>query len=503
MATPLLATPGGARARPDDAILHAPAALIPVWDAAWVRLIERVGAHFARADARAHVGPYLKGLLSPVERKNTWQLAEAMGEATPYAFQNLLGRGRWDADAVRDDLRNYVREHLGDPSGVLVIDETGFLKKGEHSAGVQRQYSGTAGRIENCQVGVFLSYVTPRGRTFIDRALYLPESWIEDRHRCDDAGIPADVAFATKPALGLQMVERALDGGIEAAWVLGDEVYGDDCKLRRALEERRMPYALAISCQFRIWQDDEQIRVDELLKQLPSEMWQRISAGDGMKGPRWYDWAYVRFADAQLSGWQRGILFRRSLADPEEVEFFTVFAPEAVTLESIVRAAGKRWGIEECIESAKGEVGLDEYEVRSWTGWYRHITLALFAHAFLTVQRAASDQVMAPQKKPHAARARRGSGAFAAAVDAAERAFLDRVHAAEQSFAATVDAAARAFVDRVRAAERSLRDPDDVAHGAPADPGGNPAGPAGAFADPVDRPGSSSPSLVADVERAA
>jgi SRSO17 transposase len=441
---------------------------------------------------------YLQGLLSPVERKNTWQLAEAVGESTPYAFQNLLGRGRWDADAVRDDLRDYVREHLGDPSGVLVLDETGFLKKGEHSAGVQRQYSGTAGRIENCQIGVFLAYVAPRGRTFIDRALYLPESWIKDRPRCDDAGIPADVVFATKPALGLQMVERALDGGIKAAWVSGDEVYGEDGKLRRALEERRQPYVLAISCQFRIWKDDEQVRVDELVKQFPNERWQRISAGDGMKGPRWYDWAYERFEEAQPSEWQRGILFRRSLAEPEKIEFFAVFAPEAVTLETIVRAAGKRWGVEECIESAKGEVGLDQYEVRNWAGWHRHITLALFAHAFLTVQRAASDEVMPPKKKPHAARARRGSAAFAATVDAAARAFLDRVHAAERSFAEAVDAAARAFLDRVHAAERSHRDPDDVAHGAPADPGDL----AGASTDPADRPRSSSPPLVAEVERA-
>lgn len=482
MATPPLATPSGARARPDDAVLHAPAALITVWCAAWEGLVKRIGAHFPRADVRAHVGPYLKGLLSPVERKNSWQLAEAMGEATPYAFQNLLGRAHWDADAVRDDLRNYVREHLGDPSGVLVLDETGFLKKGEHSAGVQRQYSGTAGRIENCQIGVFLAYVAPRGRVFIDRALYLPESWTEDRDRCDDAGIPADVAFATKPALGLRMVERALDGGIEAAWVLGDEVYGDDSKLRRAIEERRMPYVLAVSCQFRIWKDAKQIRVDELVKQFPSERWQRISAGYGTKGPRWYDWAYERFADAQPAGWQRGILFRRSLTDSKDVEFFTVFAPEAATLEMIVQAAGKRWGIEECIESAKGEVGLDQYEVRNWTGWHRHITLALFAHAFLTVQRAASDEAMTEKKRAHAARAGRAAEAFAATVDAAERSFLDRVRAAERSFAVAVDAAVRDFVDHVHAAERSLGDPAAVALGAPTDLADERA------ADPADRP---------------
>jgi SRSO17 transposase len=399
MVTPPLSTPGSAHVRPDDANLHLPAALSVVWEGAWAHMVERVGAHFSRCDARAHASAYLKGLLSPVERKNSWQLAEVVGDPTPYAFQSLLGRAHWDADAVRDDLRDYVRDHLGDPSGVLVLDETGFVKKGEHSAGVQRQYSGTAGRVENCQVGVFLAYATARGRTFIDRALYLPESWTEDRARCDRAGIPADVAFATKPALGLRMVERALDGGVAAAWVVSDEVYGNDGKLRRRLEDRRQPYVLAVSSQHRIWKDSRQVMVSELLQQLSSDRWQRISAGDGTKGPRWYDWAYERFDDAHPSDWQRGILFRRSLTDPNEVAYYAVFAPKETSLEAIAHAAGMRWAIEESFESAKGEVGLDQYEVRSWTGWHRHITLALWAHAFLTVQRAASDQVDG-KKKP-------------------------------------------------------------------------------------------------------
>jgi SRSO17 transposase len=319
-------------------------------------------------------------------------------------LQNLLGRAQWDADAVRDDLCDYVREHLGDPKGVLVIDETGFVKKGEHSAGVQRQYSGTAGRIENCQIGVFLAYATPRGRTFLDRALYLPASWIEDRARCERAGIPAEVAFATKPELALQMLGRALDAGVAAAWVVGDEVYGDDSKVRRWLEERRRPYVLAVSSQHRIWQDLRQIKVSELLQQLPTDGWQRLSAGDGAKGPRWYDWSYVRFPGMKPQDWQRGILFRRSLADPTDVAYYAVFAPQETSLEAIVHAAGTRWAIEESFESAKGEVGLDQYEVRSWTGWYRHITLALWAHAFLTVQRAASDEPTGKKKRRTAAR---------------------------------------------------------------------------------------------------
>jgi SRSO17 transposase len=392
MVTPPLAAPGSSRGCPDAAILHAPEALSAIWESAWTRLIERISAHFSRADVKTHVGAYIKGLLSPVERKNGWQLAEVVGDATPYALQHLLGRARWDADAVRDDLRDYVREHLGDPRGVLVIDETGFIKKGEHSAGVQRQYSGTAGRIENCQVGVFLAYATPHGRTFIDRALYLPASWIEDRARCECAGIPEDVAFATKPHLALQMLERALDAGIPAAWVVGDEVYGDDSKVRRWLEERGQAYVLAVSSQHRIWKDFRQVKVSELLQQSPTDTWQRISAGDGAKGPRWYDWAYARFHGAKPKNWQRGILFRRSVSDPTAVAYYDVFAPPKTSLEAIVKAAGSRWTIEESFESAKGEVGLDQYEVRSWTGWYRHITLALWAHAFLTVQRAASDE---------------------------------------------------------------------------------------------------------------
>jgi len=398
-----------ARARLHAEILHAPVALSEIWERAWERLVERVGAHFSRADVKVHVGAYLKGLLSPVERKNTWQMAEAVAEQTPYAFQHLLGRARWDADEVRDDLRGYVCEQLGDPRGVLVIDETGFVKKGEHSAGVQRQYSGTAGRVENCQIGVFLTYATPRGRTFLDRELYLPASWIQDPERCEGAGIPADVAFATKPELALQMLERALDAGVPSAWVTADEVYGDDVKLRRWLEGRRKPYVLAVSCDHRIWQDMQQIEVREALKQLPDDAWQRISAGDGAKGPRWYDWAFMHVGDADSQGWQRGILFRRSLTDSTEVAYYQVFALKDASLHALVHTAGARWTIEESFESGKGEVGLDQYEVRSWTGWYRHITLALWAHAFLTVQRAASDDSTVRKKRSATARGRADS----------------------------------------------------------------------------------------------
>lgn len=411
--------------RSDAALLHEPAALSELWACSWAGFVERVGSHFARAEARAHAAAYLKGLLSPIERKNSWQLAEAVGDPTPYALQHLLGRARWNADAVRDDLRGYVVEHLGHPTGVLAIDETGFLKKGTQSAGVQRQYSGTAGRIENAQVGVFLSYATPRGRTFLDRSLYLPVSWTEDRARRQRAGVPESVTFATKPQLALQMVQRALDAGVPAAWVVGDEVYGDDGKLRRWLEEREQPYVLAVSSQHRIWQEWRQIKVRELLQQVPAGGWHRLSAGDGAKGPRSYDWAFARFAEGKPGRWQRGILFRRSLTDPTEVAYYAVFAVKTTPSAEVVRAAGSRWSIEECFESAKGEVGLDHYEVRSFTGWYRHITLALFAHAFLTVQRAASDApagkkirgAQASRRDHPADRARSAPPALGAAVD--------------------------------------------------------------------------------------
>ena len=391
MVTPAGPPPPRLRSRSDATILHEPAALSDVWVQTWTGLLARVGAHFPRAEAREHVGAYLKGLLSPVERKNSWQLAEAVGEPTPYALQHLLGRARWDAEAVRDDLRAYVIEHLGDPTGVLAIDETGFVKKGEHSVGVQRQYSGTAGRIENCQIGVFLSYATSRGRTFLDRALYLPASWLNDRARCDAVGVPAEAVFATKPQLALQLVQRALEAGVPAAWVVGDEVYGNDTRLRRWLEERRQPYVLAVACKHRIWRELRQVTVRELAMEVPCGGWQRLSAGQGSKGPRWYDWAYARFRGPKARSWQRGILFRRSVTEPNEIAYYTVFARQNTGLGAIVQAAGSRWSIEECFESAKGEVGLDHYEVRSWKGWHRHITLALWAHAFLTVQRAASD----------------------------------------------------------------------------------------------------------------
>jgi len=360
------------------------------WAVGLDEVLERIGPRFARAEPRARAGVYVRGLLSPAERKNGWTLAERAGDATPDAMQRLLNHADWDADAVRDDLRDYVVEHLGDDAAVLVVDETGFLKKGSKSAGVGRQYSGTAGRIENCQIGVFLAYATAAGRTFIDRELYLPRGWIEDRDRCAEAGIGVEVPFRTKPELALAMLTRALDAGVPAGWVTGDEIYGQNAGLRLALEERGLPYVLAVPVnQYTIGTLDGRIgqyRVDALSAALPEDAWTRLSAGDGAKGPRLYDWARVPIRPLSQPD-RYWLLIRRRLTDGE-LAHYLCFCPPHTPLEELVAVAGRRWAIEESFQAAKGEVGLDHYQVRRYDAWYRHITLACWAHAFLTVTRA-------------------------------------------------------------------------------------------------------------------
>jgi SRSO17 transposase len=356
----------------------------------WARGLDdlgvRFGHHFMRSEPRRRLVTYLRGLMAPVERKNGWQLAEAAGDRTPDGMQEFLSRARWDVDLVRDDLQAYAIDHLGDDQAVLVLDETGFLKKGVKSAGVQRQYSGTAGRIENCQIGVFLGYASRHGHTLIDRALYLPESWTEDRARCAEACIPASVGFATKPALGRTMLTRAFAAGVPCAWVTGDCVYGGDHRLRRLIEEHGRGYVLAVRNNQRF----EQKQVMAHAKQLTKRDWYRRSAGDGAKGPRLYDWALIPAKEPAADGWQQGLLIRRAIADPSDLAFYLIHAPKATTLADLVHIAGRRWTIEACFEAAKGEVGLDHYEVRSWVGWHRHITLAMLAHAYLTVLRKAA-----------------------------------------------------------------------------------------------------------------
>jgi SRSO17 transposase len=350
----------------------------------------RVADRFYRVEPRATARAFVLGLLSAVERKNCWGLAEQAGHVGPDAMQRLVRSARWDADAVRDEVRSYVVDHLGTPDGVLIVDETGFLKKGDQSAGVQRQYTGTAGRIENAQVGVFLAYASVRGRALVDRRLYLPEqTWCQDAERRRSSGIPEVVDFATKPRLAGQMIVAALAAGVPARWVTGDEVYGQDPQLRSALEELGVGYVLAVACSSRVKANEDRttMRADHVAARLPAKVWQRHSAGVGAKGPRYYDWAWVETSTDQ----HRGLLIR-SNPDTGELAFYLCWSPRSVPLSALVRVAGIRWCIEECFQAAKGQVGLDHYQVRHWTSWHRHITLAMLALAFLAALAAAATQ---------------------------------------------------------------------------------------------------------------
>ena len=371
---------------------------VQVWNVYWVQLERRIDPVFARSDALNRAMSYLAGLLSPAERKNSWQLAEIRGDPNPYGFQHLLGRADWDADILRDKLRTYLTDYLAEPDAVGVIDESGFLKKGTHSAGVARQYSGTAGRVENCQIGVFLAYASGQGQTLLDRELYLPKEWTEDRERCRQAGIPDERAFATKPALARQMLSRTFDAGVVLAWVTGDSVYGDDRSLRGWLEQRKQAYVLAVSSDETVWFNHEQQQIKAIEAELPAAPWQRLSAGAGSKGPRWYDWRRLELSDPAQQGWKRWLLVRRSISDPSELTAYIAYARAGTTLAQQVRVAGMRWTVEESIQTAKGEVGLDHYEVRSFTGWYRHMTLAMWAGAFLSAIRAETGVEVAPKK---------------------------------------------------------------------------------------------------------
>jgi SRSO17 transposase len=341
----------------------------------------RIAGRFRRVEPRATARAFLLGLLSGIERKNCWQLAEQAGHARPGPMQRLLRSARWDADAVRDDIRAYVFEYLGADDGVLIVDETGFLKKGTASAGVQRQYTGTAGRIENSQVGVFLAYASSKGRVLIDRRLYLPDTaWCQDTQRRTRAGVPDQTQFATKPTLAGQMVAAALDAGIDASWVTGDEAYGQDPGLRALLESRRIGYVLAVACSMRVRinQGRTTVRADAVVDRLPASAWHRQSAGAGAKGPRYYDWAWIEISADR----HRHLLIRHNPGSGE-LAFYLCWSPRRVPLSGLVKVAGTRWCIEESFQAAKGQVGLDHYQVRHWIAWHRHITLAMLALAFL------------------------------------------------------------------------------------------------------------------------
>ncbi len=372
--------------------------------AAWIAglddLFALVAGRFFRVEPRLRARAYVRGLLAPLAAKNGWTLAEAAGDATPDGMQRLLNRATWDDDGVRDDVRAYVVRHLGAADGVLVVDETGFLKKGK-SAGVQRQYSGTAGRVENCQLGVFCAYASGKGRALIDRELYLPKSWIADRDRCREAAVPDDAEFATKTDLARTMLARALDAGVPAAWVTADEAYGKDGKFRAFLEQRRIGYVVAVPCDQAIAGSAGTSRADVLAAHAPEQAWKRRSCGSGAKGPRVYDWAAASLPEdgSEPPGWTRYLLVRRSLtrnAKGElELAYYLCCAPAGTTDEDLIRVAGSRWAVEECFQTAKTETGLDQYQVRRYDAWYRHVTLAMLAHAYLSVTAATAPKALA------------------------------------------------------------------------------------------------------------
>lgn len=362
------------------------------WDAQLVALHARFSGCFGRSEPRVRALEYMRGLIEPLERKNGWTLAEAAGRIAPDSTQHLLNRADWDAGAVRDRVRGYAVEHLGDPDAVLVGDETGFLKKGTRSAGVQRQYSGTAGRRENSQIGTFLAYASPRGHTLIDRELYVPnESWIEDRERCRGAGIPDEVGFATKPEQLRAMLERAIAAKVPFAWTSADEAYGQNRELRSWMQGEDLHYVMATKCNDVVDSTDGPRTVKDLVAAVPRHRWRRHSAGKGAHGQRYYDWCRITIA-CDIAGRSRWVLARRSLGDGK-ISYYLCFGPCGTSLKTLVRTAGTRWTVEECFQIAKSECGLDHYQVRRYEAWYRHITLSMAAHTALAVARAIEHEI--------------------------------------------------------------------------------------------------------------
>ena len=352
------------------------------------RVHERIAGRFARSEPRARVREYVSGLVAGLERKNGWTLAERAGEVSPDGMQRLLRRADWDVDGVRDDVRGYVVEQLGDRDGVLIADETGFVKKGIRSAGVQRQYSGTAGRTENCQVGTFLAYASVHGHALIDRELYLPQSWADDRDRCRAAGIPDEVEFTTKPRQAQLMISRAIGAGVPFAWFTADEAYGQAKYLQAWLEEQDVFYVVAIRCSDTLTTGAGEQRADALIAAASARLWQRLPVGAGAHGPREYHWARIPVRTAWRPGRGHWLLARRSISDPAEIAYYACYGPRRSSVADLAWIAGSRWHVEECFQQAKGEAGLDHYQVRSWRAWYAHITLSMLALAWLAAARA-------------------------------------------------------------------------------------------------------------------
>jgi SRSO17 transposase len=352
-------------------------------------VIDRIAPRFARYEPLRHAGELMLGLLSGLDRKNCWTIAEHRGAATPDGLQHLLARAKWDAEAVRDDLRDYVIDAFGDPGAILVVDETGDVKKGTSTVAVQRQYSGTAGRIENSQVAVYLTYAAPRGHALIDRALYLPKSWTGDPARCTDAGIPDEQqVFATKPTLAATLIDRAAQAKVPAEWVAGDEVYGADPRLRALVRSHDLGYVMAIAANRRVPTHAGPIRVDALPTLIPTHAWQKHSAGTGAHGPRLYSWAWFRLlTEGDTDTGVHHLLIRRN-DTTGQYAYLRCYSPRPVPLRTLVTVAGQRWRIEESFQAAKGLTGIDQHQVRRWISWHRWTTLAMLAHAFLAVATA-------------------------------------------------------------------------------------------------------------------
>ena len=356
------------------------------WQAGLEELLGRVARRFGRVEPRRHARAFVLGLLADLPRKNCWTIAEHAGDATPDGMQHLLAGAVWDEHAVRDDVRDYLLEHLADPAAVLVVDETGDLKKGTTTVGVQRQYTGTAGKVDNAQVAVYLTYATTAGHGVIDRELYLPQGWLDDPARLKAAGVPDRVGFATKPELARVMLARALEAGVPAGWVTADEVYGNSPALRGWLEGRQLPYVLAVKCTEPLSPaSGPPMSAARLAKRVPPEGWLRLSAGQGAKGRRWYAWSRLALTPADApNGWGRWLLVRRSLTSGE-LAYYLCAGPADLPLVALVRVAGTRWRVEEAFQAGKGLCGLDEHQVRRWRSWYRWVTLAMLAYAFLVV----------------------------------------------------------------------------------------------------------------------
>ena len=392
---------------------------LELWASSLREVKRRIGPLFSQERSAVNAGLLLDGLLGDERRKTGWMRAEAAGDPGPWRQQALLGRDRWDADALRDLVREYIVEHLADDNAVLVIDETGFLKQGKASCGVARQYTGSAGKITNCQIGVFATYVSHHGHGFIDRALYLPKDWARDPTRLKAAHVPAEISFMTKPQLAARMIERAIEARVPFAWVAGDTVYGIS-DIERDLRRAGKGYVLGVSSAhwFGSWNLERPLggSAEEIAKALPSSDWQRLSAGSGTKGPRLHDWCYLELAELEAEEfndenhglWTRGLLIRRNIADGD-LAYFTTWCPAGTSIATLVRVEGHRWAIEDSFETAKNEFGLDHNETRSWHGWHRHVSFVMLAFAMMAAIRQRVNQPPPKKTKSNTAGRRRAS----------------------------------------------------------------------------------------------